>query len=374
MRRLAQLAIALLVVAAVPVHAVPKVDAKSYYLIDATSGTVLAESQAATRLDPASLTKLMTAYLAFDALVRGDATLNDLVPVSEKAWRATGSRMFIEVGTEVAFDDLLRGLIVQSGNDAAIALAEYLAGSEDVFVERMNQAAADLGMSGTTYRNSNGLPASGHLSTAKDTAILARALIDRFPEFYSRYSQREFTYNEISQHNRNALLWLDNSVDGLKTGYTRAAGYCLASSAERDGMRLIAVVFGASTANARTQSSLALLNYGFDSFETHKLYSGGQIVAQAHVSKGSHDTLSLGPANDVYVTVPRGEYANLDASAALTRELIAPLNRDEIVGNLVISLGEDRISALPLVALENIDQGWLLTRMANGVARWFHSE
>jgi D-alanyl-D-alanine carboxypeptidase (penicillin-binding protein 5/6) len=369
--RLASLAIALFAAAAALADAPPAIDAKSYYLVDAASGAVLAESDADAELDPASLTKLMTAYLAFDALVRGDAALTDSVPVSEKAWRATGSRMFIEVDTEVPFDDLLRGLIVQSGNDAAIAVAEHLGGSEQGFVEMMNRTAAELGMGGTSYRNSNGLPAAGHLSTAKDTAILARALIERFPQFYSRYSEREFTYNEIRQHNRNALLWLDDSVDGLKTGYTRAAGYCLVSSAERDGMRLIAVVFGASTADSRTAGSLALLNYGFDAFETHKLYSGRQTVAEARIWKGNRELLPLGPPDDVYITVPRGEYSNLFASAALTADLIAPLERDEVVGDLVISLGEETISLLPLVALESVDEGWLLRRMSDGVARWF---
>ncbi|HUF71952.1 MAG TPA: D-alanyl-D-alanine carboxypeptidase family protein [Gammaproteobacteria bacterium] len=348
-----------------------QLDAKSHYLVDAVSGAVLAESGADTQLDPASLTKLMTAYLAFDAVVEGHASLTDPVPVSEKAWRAPGSRMFIEVGSEVVLDDLLRGLIVQSGNDAAIALAEYLAGSEADFAEAMNRTAADLGMSGTTYRNSNGLPAAGHLSTARDTAILARALIDRFPAFYSRYSEREFTYNEIRQHNRNALLWLDESVDGLKTGYTRAAGYCLVSSAERDGMRLIAVVFGASTADARTESSMALLDYGFDAFETHKLFSGGQAIAEARVFRGRLDRLPLGPAGDVYVTVPRGEYANLAASAALTTDIVAPLARDEVVGDLMISLGGEPVSRMPLVALETVDEGWVLKRLTGSVALWF---
>jgi len=347
------------------------IDAKAYYLIDAASNTVLAESNATEQLNPASLTKLMTAYLAFEALERGDATLSDLVLISEKAWREPGSRMFIEVGSEVAYGDLLRGLIIQSGNDAAIAIAEHLAGSEQAFVQRMNETGVSLGMTGTTYRNTNGLPARGHVSTAKDMAVLSRALIDRFPQYYSYYSEREFTYNEITQHNRNALLWRDDSVDGLKTGYTAAAGYCLVSSAERDGMRLIAVVFGASTADARTTSSMQLLDYGFDAYETHKLYSRGETVAQARVFKGSLDTLALGPAEDVYVTVPRGEYSSIDASAALTAELIAPLGQFQEVGELEISLGEQPIARLPLVALEPVKEGWLLTRVADGVALWF---
>ncbi|MGD8340822.1 MAG: D-alanyl-D-alanine carboxypeptidase family protein [Gammaproteobacteria bacterium] len=348
----------------------PAIDAKSYYLVDASSGVVLAEENAAESLDPASLTKLMTAYLAFESLESGEISLAEPVVVSEKAWREPGSRMFIEVNSEVAVDDLLRGLIVQSGNDAAIALAEHIAGSEEAFVERMNAAATALGMSGTVYRNPNGLPARGHFSTAADMATLARALIRDFPEHYSRYSEREFTYNEIRQHNRNALLWLDQSVDGLKTGYTRAAGYCLVSSAERDGMRLIAVVFGASTPDLRTEGSMALLNYGFDAFETHKLYSVGQPIAQARVWKGSLDMLALGATEDVFVTVPRGEYQNLGASAALTTDLVAPLDRNQAVGELEIRLGDERLYQYPLVALEPVGEGWFLSRMTDSISLW----
>jgi D-alanyl-D-alanine carboxypeptidase (penicillin-binding protein 5/6) len=279
--------------------------------------------------------------------------------------------MFIEVDTEVAFGDLLRGLIIQSGNDAAVALAEHLAGSEDAFVEAMNSTALSLGMTGTTYQNPNGLPAKGHLSTARDTALLARALIEQFPQYYSLYSEREFTYNEITQHNRNALLWRDDSVDGLKTGYTRAAGYCLASSAERDGMRLISVVFGASTADARTESSLKLIDFGFAAYETHKLYSRGEAIAEAKVFKGNLDLLPVGPADDVFVTVPKGEYGSLGANAALTADLVAPLARDQAVGELEINLAGERMLTTPLVALEPVGEGWLLTRVADGVALWF---
>ncbi|MGW8370064.1 MAG: D-alanyl-D-alanine carboxypeptidase family protein, partial [Gammaproteobacteria bacterium] len=251
--------------------AAPAIDAKAFYLVDATSGTMLAESSSAQPLEPASLTKLMTAYLVFGAIADGKLDMSDMVHVSEKAWRATGSRMFIEVDTEVSVSDLLHGLIIQSGNDAAIALAEHLAGTEAAFAERMTETGVELGMSGSKFRNVTGLPSTGHVSTAADLAILAQALIERFPEYYSFYSQREFTYNDIRQHNRNALLWQDDSVDGLKTGYTRAAGYCLVSSAEREGMRLISVVFGASSPDARTASSEALLDFGFAAYETHRL-------------------------------------------------------------------------------------------------------
>ena len=350
---------------------VPEVDAKAFFLVDASSGSVLAESNASEPLHPASLTKLMTAYLAFAALDAGDVALQDPVPVSEKAWRARGSRMFIEVDTEVAFVDLLRGLIVQSGNDAAIALAEHLAGSEEAFVAAMNETAAALGMNDTSFQNANGLPARGHISTARDLARLANVLIEDFPEYYSYYSEREYTYNDIQQHNRNELLWRDESVDGLKTGYTSAAGYCLVSSAERDGMRLVAVVLGSTSAAARTAGSMALLDFGFESYETHKLYSRGEAVARARVWKGKRDSLDLGPADDVYVTVPRGEYGKIMASAALTMELIAPLEIDQAVGELAVSLGEQELFVLPLVALEGVREGWLLTRFADGIALWF---
>lgn len=351
--------------------AVPDVDAKAYYLLDANSGEVLAESNANARLDPASLTKLMTAYLVLESLFLGDASLDDNVPVSEKAWRASGSRMFIEVNSEVLLGDLLRGLVVQSGNDAAIALAEHLAGSEEAFVDRMNATAARLGMEQTTYRNPNGLPASGHVSSARDTAILSHALIRDFPSYYSLYSEREFTYNDITQHNRNALLWRDGGVDGLKTGYTRSAGYCLASSAERDGMRLIAVVLGSSSANARSDSSMSLLDFGFSAFETHRLYAAGEVVAQARVFRGNLDVLPMGPADDVFVTVPRGDYEQLAASASLNDEPVAPVLAHQAVGELEISYNDAPIRTVPLVALTDVPEGWLLSRVADSVALWF---
>ncbi len=349
----------------------PAVDAKSYYLMDAVSGAVLAESRATEQLDPASLTKLMTAYLAFKALAAGEVALDDMVAVSERAWRAPGSRMFIEVGSVVAFDDLLRGLIIQSGNDAAIAIAERLAGSEQDFVAAMNETAAGLGMTGTSFRNPNGLPAREHVSTARDLALLARALIRDFPQEYARFSEREFTYNTIQQKNRNALLWQDDSVDGLKTGYTREAGYCLVSSAERGDMRLIAVILGSTTEETRRVGSLALLEYGFDAWETHRLYARGEAVAEARVFKGHLEKLALGPADDVVVTVPRGSYATLAASAALTVALVAPLSPDQVVGDLEVTLGDTRIASQPLVALTEVKRGGILSRVADSLALWF---
>ena len=271
----------------VPIPAPPQIGASSYMLMDFSSGRIIAESHADERVEPASLTKLMTAYTVFHALRQNQITLEDEVHVSEKAWRTEGSRMFIEVDTTVSVEDLLRGMIIQSGNDASVALAEHVAGTEDAFVGLMNQHAESLGMTGTSFMNTTGLPAEGHYVTARDIAMLSHAIVGEFPEYYGWYSEREFTYNGIRQHNRNSLLWRDESVDGLKTGHTDSAGYCLVTSAERSGMRLISVVTGTASTQAREDGSQALLNYGFRFYETHKLYSGGEEVTTARVWKGS---------------------------------------------------------------------------------------
>lgn len=355
----------------VPIPAAPQLAAKSYYLMDFSSGKVLAEQDPDDRVEPASLTKLMTAYVVFKRLENGSIRIDDRVRVSEKAWRTQGSRMFIEVGTEVSVDDLLHGMIIQSGNDASVALAEHVAGSVEAFVDLMNQYAGLLGMSNTTYRNTTGLPAEDHWSTARDSAVLARAIIDEFPEYYRLYSLREFTYNEITQHNRNALLWRDDSVDGLKTGHTSAAGYCLVSSAERADMRLIAVVMGMRSAKSRADGSQALLNYGFRFFETHKLYSRGERVTEARVWKGEAETVALGLDEDVYVTVPRGQYEALSATLALRSQLVAPIEESIPVGEIQISYREENISVLPLVALQAVPEAGLLSRIADGVLLWF---
>lgn len=355
----------------VPIPAVPQFAAKSYYLLDFSSGKILAEHNANEPLEPASLTKLMTAYVVFKALRNGSVHLEDRVPVSEKAWRTQGSRTFIEVDTEVVLEDLVRGMIIQSGNDASVALAEHVAGSEEAFVDLMNQYARILGMTNTVYRNSTGLPAADHLSTAHDAAMLARAIIAEFPDLYAIYSEREFTYNDITQHNRNALLWRDESVDGLKTGYTSEAGYCLVSSAERAEMRLIAVVMGMGSAKARADGSQALLNYGFRFFETHKLYSRGEQLAEARVWKGEAETVALGLEQDLYVTVPRGQYDALTATVELEPQLVAPIGESAPVGEIEVSYNEDSISVLPLVALHAVPEAGLLTRIADGLLLWF---
>ena len=343
----------------------PPVAAESFYLVDAASGSVLAHGNARERLPPASLTKLMTAYAVFKALDDGRISLDEEVLVSEKAWRMPGSRMFIEVDTSVRVDDLVRGMIIQSGNDASVALAEHVAGSVDAFVELMNEHAAALGMSDTAYHNPTGLPARDHYSSAHDSAVLARALIDEFPAYYSWYREREFTYNGIKQHNRNALLWRDASVDGLKTGHTNAAGYCLVSSAERSGMRLIAVVMGMQTPRARTEASQALLDYGFENFETHKIYARGEPVSAARVWKGEPQTVTLGLGADLYVTIPRGRYADLAAMMELASELVAPLEEAASVGEVRVSFQGERLAVLPLVALHAVSSGGLWRRFSD---------
>lgn len=353
-----------------PVPAPPDVPAEAYYLVDAVTGEALGESAGDEPLPPASLTKLMTAYVVFQALAAGAVSVDDDVTVSEKAWRTGGSRMFIEVDTEVGVEALLHGMIVQSGNDASIALAERVAGSEGAFVERMNDQAARLGMTSTTFRNSTGLPAKGHVSSAHDLAILARALIEQFPEYYSLYSEREFTYNSITQHNRNVLLWRDASVDGLKTGHTEAAGYCLATSAERDGMRLIAVILGAKTPKARADAGLALLDYGFEFYETRRLYARGEPVTETRVWKGDPGKVELGLAEDLYVTLPRGRYQDLTATLELAADLVAPVEAAAQAGRMRVAfLGKD-LRTLPLVVLRAVPEGGLWTRISDGVESW----
>ena len=354
----------------VPVPAPPQIGASSYQLIDFSSGRIVAESNPDERVEPASLTKLMTAYAVFHALRRGQITLQEEAHVSEKAWRTEGSRMFIEVDTRVSVEDLLRGMIIQSGNDASVALAEHVGGSEDAFLELMNQHAELLGMTGSSFINTTGLPAEGHYVTARDVAILARAIISEFPEYYGWYSEREFTYNGIRQYNRNSLLWRDESVDGLKTGYTMAAGYCLVTSAERSGMRLISVVTGMASTEAREDGSQALLNYGFRFYETHKLYSGGEEITTARVWKGTPQEASLGLSEDLYITVPRGRYDSLEAKMDLSANLMAPLSAGAQVGAVQISLDDEPISTMPLMALHAVPEANVWTRIKDEVTLW----
>jgi len=353
------------------VPSAPELGATSYVLLDFHSGETIAEKQPDLRVEPASITKLMTSYVVFRELGKGQLDLDDKVLISEKAWRTGGSRMFVEVDTEVSVEDLLLGVIVQSGNDASVALAEHVAGSEEVFAQMMNAEAQRLGMDNTSYENATGLPAPEHYTSARDIAILARALIEEFPEYYRWYSQQEFTYNGITQQNRNLLLYRDQSVDGLKTGHTEAAGYCLATSALRDGMRLISVVMGTESENARATASQALLNYGFRFFETFKLYSAGEVISSTPVWKGELEEMRLGIAGDVFVTVPRGSQGSLSAEVLVPSKPIAPFEQGQQFGTLEISYdGEPRLQR-PLVVLDEVPQAGWWGRTTDGIGLWF---
>ncbi len=370
----AAIALALLVPAAVlqaQVPSPPALDATGYVLMDFHSGDVIAEDAPSERVEPASITKLMTSYIVFRELAAGRLALDDIVRVSEKAWRTGGSKMFIEVGTEVSIEDLLKGVIVQSGNDASVALAEHVAGSEEVFAQMMNAEAERLGMDGTHYVNATGLPHPEHYTTALDVARLARALIDDFPEYYDWYAQLEFTYNDITQQNRNLLLRRDPSVDGLKTGHTESAGYCLATSALRDGMRLISVVMGTDSENARAAASQALLNYGFRFFETFKLYSAGEVVATAPVWKGKADEMRLAIDDEVYVTVPRGEQGELAAELELPEPAVAPFEQGQPFGMLTVRFGDEVRVRRPLSVLDGVAQAGWWGRATDGIGLWF---
>ena len=320
-----------------PIPAPPIIGAKSFLMLDATTGQELASLQPDERLAPASLTKLMTAYVVFQSLGNGQITLDELVTVSEKAWRTDGSRMFIEVGSRVRVEDLLLGMIVQSGNDASVALAEHIAGDESVFAELMNQYARQLGMASSHFMNATGLPNDDHYSTARDLATLAQAIIADFPEYYRWYSVQEFTWNDITQPNRNRLLWRDDSVDGMKTGMTDDAGWCLVSSAERDGMRIVAVVMGTSSDRARIDGSQALLNYGFRFFETRLLYRAGEAITSARIWKSANENSALGVLEDLYITIPRGSYGSLEMIQSVPAIITAPVAQGQPVAQITVS-------------------------------------
>ncbi|RFF31091.1 D-alanyl-D-alanine carboxypeptidase family protein [Wenzhouxiangella sediminis] len=353
-----------------PVPAAPSVGATSYVLVDYHSDTVVAELDADSQVEPASITKLMTSYVVFSEIADGNMSLSDEVLISEKAWRTEGSRMFIEVGDRVTVEELLKGVIIQSGNDASVALAEYVGGTEEVFADMMNEAARNLGMSNTHFVNATGLPHPEHYTTARDIARLADALIREFPDFYGWYSEREYTYNGIRQHNRNRLLWRDPSVDGLKTGHTESAGYCLVTSAMRDGMRLISVVMGTDGEDARATASQALLNYGFRFFETYQLYEAGDEISVEPIWKGAADEVTLGVHSDLFVTIPRGRYDALEARLEVEDTLTAPIASGENVGRLVVSLDDADLADRPLVALEGVEQAGFFGRSIDGFRLW----
>jgi len=351
--------------AAGPVPKAPSVGAKGYLVEDFLSGQAIAEKNADQPLEPASITKLMTAYVIFQEIRSGKLALEDKVRISEKAWRTQGSRMFVEVDTQVSVADLLKGMIIQSGNDATVALAEQVAGTEEGFASLMNHHAQQLGLTHSHFVNSTGLPDKEHYTTARDIARISRAMIKEFPEYYRWYSERQFTYNDITQYNRNKLLWRDESVDGLKTGHTESAGYCLVTSAERDGMRLIAVVLGTKSEEARADASQALLNYGFRFFETHKLRDGGSALTQARIWKGATDSVDVGLNTPLYVTIPRGEYQNLDAAMQLQPQIIAPVNEGQPLGRVIVRLADRLIAERDLVALKPVSEGSFWQRIVD---------
>jgi D-alanyl-D-alanine carboxypeptidase (penicillin-binding protein 5/6) len=353
--------------APLPVPAAPELGAKSYFLMDFDSGEVIAEKNGDSSVEPASITKMMTAYILYRELDNGRISKDDEVLISEKAWRMEGSRMFIEVGKTVLLSDLLKGMIIQSGNDATVALAEHVAGTEAAFVDMMNAQARALGMNQTYYENVTGWPSENHTSTARDIAVLAQALIRDFPEHYKLYAEKEFTFNNIKQYNRNKLLWRDESVDGVKTGHTESAGYCLVSSAKRTGMRLIAVVLGTESEKARIQDSKALLNYGFRFFETNKLYAAGQKLTDVRVWYGEPEQVGAGPAEDIYITVPRGQYDKLAAEMEIESSLEAPVEKGQELGEVIVSLGDEVKLKRPLVSLEPSAEGGVMTWMRDSV-------
>jgi len=358
--------------AAVPIPKAPALDARSYILVDYDSGKVLGEHRADERMEPASITKLMTAYAVFKALKENRLKLDELVTISQHAWKAEGSRTFVQVGTQVPVEALIKGMIVQSGNDATIALAERVGGSEPAFAQLMNEYSKRLGMKGSNWENAAGLPGASHYTTARDIATLSRAIIREFPEFYAYYSIREFTWNKIKQPNRNGLLARDPSVDGLKTGHTESAGYCLVTSAKRDNMRLISVVMGMPSVRAREDGSAALLNYGYTFYESAKVKSRGDTILQPRVYKADGETAAVGVLQDVHVIVGRGEAANLKSTATLREPLIAPLAANKAVGELTVTTQNgETVAKVPLYPLKAVPEGGLWTRMVDSIALWF---
>ena len=356
-----------------PIPAAPKLQASGYLLVDATNGEILVEHNAEEPLPPASLTKMMTAYIAEREITEGRMSFDDQVPVSVKAWKTGGSRMFIREGTEVRLEDLLRGIIIQSGNDASVAIAEYIAGSEDVFADVMNQTAISLGMTNTQFKNATGLPQEGHYTTAKDLSILAARIIQDFPDTYPIYEEKNFTYNGIKQANRNSLLFRDPTVDGLKTGHTEEAGYCLVASAERDGFRLISVVMGTASEKAREQETTKLLQYGFRYFSGKTVFAAGEPLPESarKVWFGEMESVDLAPTEPLYVTLPLGRESAIQATLDAPDTLDAPLEAGAVVGTVKIRLGERVLAESPVAVAEAVPEGGLFKRLMDFVLRLF---
>ncbi|MCB1824375.1 MAG: D-alanyl-D-alanine carboxypeptidase [Candidatus Competibacteraceae bacterium] len=351
----------------------PQVPVRGYFLMDYQSGNVLADLKGEERMEPASITKLMAGYVIYKALQSGKIHADDRVSISEKARRTGGSRMFVEVGSQVSVEDLLMGMDVQSGNDATVALAEYVAGSEETFVRLMNEQAAQLGMTSSHFTNAPGLPDPNHYMSPRDIAVLTRALIRDFPDQYRRYSVRSFKYNNIKQQNRNRLLFTDSSVDGVKTGHTESAGYCLVSSAKRNDTRLIGVVLGADRERDRFSASETLLNYGFSFFESRKLYDANTPIVTTRVWKGQENELPLGVTQALYVTVPKGQAPQVSTTTVVQPIIVAPIQKDQAFGDIVVKLGEQEVSKTPLVALHEVPESGWFGRMIDSILLFFYS-
>jgi D-alanyl-D-alanine carboxypeptidase (penicillin-binding protein 5/6) len=348
----------------------PQVDARAYIVVDYRTDKILAAKDAAARMEPASLTKLMTAYIVFQELAAGKLKLDEQVVVSEHAWRSEGSRTFIELGKPVSIQDLILGMIVQSGNDATIALAERIAGTEETFAQLMNANAKRLGMVGTHFENSSGLPSPQHYTTARDLSLLANAMIREYPQYYKWFSVREFQHNGIKQQNRNGLLEKDPTVDGLKTGHTDSAGFCLVTSALRDGMRLVSVVMGSTSMKARENASAALINYGFTFYDTKLAVKGGTVLASSRVWKGQNPSVDLGITDDLYITLPRGE-TDIKTATDVQPRLIAPLALAANLGTLRVFAGGQTLATLPLHPLKDLPAGGWWRRLIDTIRLWF---
>ncbi len=357
----------------------PSVAASGYILMDFESGKVITEGESQKRLAPASLTKIMTSYAIFSELKQGNIQMSDEVTISEKAWRTGGSKMFIEVGKKIPVEALLKGMIISSGNDASVALAEHIGGAEETFAELMNQYAEILGMKNSQFKNATGMPDKDHYTSAEDMAILSQALIRDFPEYYPLYAKKEFVYGKelksgkpIRQSNRNKLLWRDESVDGLKTGYTEAAGYCLASSAKRDGMRLISVVMGTDSVEARARETQKLLNFGFRFYDTQTITEPGQELASPQIWKGAQETIRVGTAETLTITLGRNHFKELQSEVILsTAEIMAPVEAGTPLGTLIFTLDGKAVAETPLVALDTVAEGGLWESMVDAVKLWF---
>lgn len=352
--------------AEIPTPSAPTIAASSYILQDYHTGKVLAENNADTKLAPASLTKILTVYVVFNEIKNGHLKLNDKVTISQNAWKTSGSKMFVKVNDQVEVQDLIKGVIIQSGNDASVALAEHVAGNEATFAELMNQHAARLGMVNSHFENSDGLPSDSHYTTARDLAILTTHLIKEFPDFYPWFSQKEFTYNKITQQNRNMLLSRDPSVDGVKTGHTEEAGYCLVASALRNDMRLISVVMGTESVNARANENQTLLNYGFRFFESHRLYEGKKSIQESRIWKGATENVPVGLADDLYVSIPRRRYNDLKATLNIDKQIIAPVKAGDKLGSVSVTLKNEPLATKDLVALQDVEKGGILRQLYDG--------